>query len=540
MSTRWLKHLSLIKAPTVALMGLAILCSVALLAFAMQRNFLLWVDYCITFEGAYRIYCGQWPYRDFGLPVGPVSFLVPAGFFVALGPSWDALLLSQGLQNTVMLCLLVAILRQLGTHPVVIAISLLVFTLAYLPGATHPWYNSTGTLMALACVAFALRRGLAAPVLAGICAGLAVLSKQDIGLISLAFGGLFLSLSAKGLNSERIEIAHSDSPWTAVAGTVGLRSVLFGAAAVLTIVLTAWLTDWGAFWYWLNLGQPPHHPRELHPRYLIHATPGSVSLLIIVLGLARDNLRLLVSGLFLLAGTVTSVTSGNPFLASYGLAFAPVALGEALLQPARHRLGMAVLCASALWYLFPEPLANTKYILHSFLDSKVEHLRERTLHFDFPISRFPSSLRAFGRNNMAPDETIDFLLALPRTVPIAPTTEILNLSELTPIYAHWAIAPPKGIPLWFHPEVSMFEREAKAVNQLLEGDRFDLILLQEPFVAGTKSFKTFRDTLERNIAYRLLTVVQETPAAARYDHPRERKMADREHEFIRVYVKRLQ
>jgi hypothetical protein len=41
------------------------------LLFFSQRNFLLFRDYSILWEAAFRVSVGQIPYTDFGSPVGP-------------------------------------------------------------------------------------------------------------------------------------------------------------------------------------------------------------------------------------------------------------------------------------------------------------------------------------------------------------------------------------------------------------------------------------------------------------------------------------
>ena len=64
-----------------------------------ERKFVLFRDYSIIWDGAYRISQGLVPYVDFGMPVGPVAFYLPALFFKFFGPSWLSLQLSQFLIN---------------------------------------------------------------------------------------------------------------------------------------------------------------------------------------------------------------------------------------------------------------------------------------------------------------------------------------------------------------------------------------------------------------------------------------------------------
>ena len=58
-------------------------------------KFIYFRDYSIIWDGAYRLTQGLSPYTDFGIPVGPVSFYLPALFFYLFGASWLNLQLSQ-------------------------------------------------------------------------------------------------------------------------------------------------------------------------------------------------------------------------------------------------------------------------------------------------------------------------------------------------------------------------------------------------------------------------------------------------------------
>ena len=54
----------------------------------LARNYMYFRDYSIIFDGAYRISQGYAPYKDFGLPLGPISFYLPT-LFIAIVPALD-------------------------------------------------------------------------------------------------------------------------------------------------------------------------------------------------------------------------------------------------------------------------------------------------------------------------------------------------------------------------------------------------------------------------------------------------------------------
>jgi hypothetical protein len=51
----------------------------------------------LSWEGAYRMYLGQTPYKDFGTPVGYMYWVVPAMFFKIFGPQMITLVKAQAL-----------------------------------------------------------------------------------------------------------------------------------------------------------------------------------------------------------------------------------------------------------------------------------------------------------------------------------------------------------------------------------------------------------------------------------------------------------
>jgi hypothetical protein len=49
----------------------------------------------LSWEGAYSLYLGQLPYRDFGMPVGYMYWVIPAIFFKIFGPQMITLVKAQ-------------------------------------------------------------------------------------------------------------------------------------------------------------------------------------------------------------------------------------------------------------------------------------------------------------------------------------------------------------------------------------------------------------------------------------------------------------
>jgi hypothetical protein len=127
-----------------------VICFALVSLFFFQRHFLLFRDYSILWEGAYRLSLGQMPFRDFGTPVGPVSFLIPALFFKLFSASWFVMQLSQMFENVILLILAYQLLKRLQFTQSNINKAIACFAFFYLVFLSHPWYNSGAFLCFLA------------------------------------------------------------------------------------------------------------------------------------------------------------------------------------------------------------------------------------------------------------------------------------------------------------------------------------------------------------------------------------------------------
>src|SRR6187402_1456266 len=69
------------------------------------------VNIFVTWEGAYRMYNGQLPFRDFGMPLGYGFWILPFIFFKIFGPYLYSLIITQCFINFVSLIAFRGILK---------------------------------------------------------------------------------------------------------------------------------------------------------------------------------------------------------------------------------------------------------------------------------------------------------------------------------------------------------------------------------------------------------------------------------------------
>jgi len=483
------------------------------------RDFVYFRDYAITFEGAYRFFLGQVPYRDFGTPVGPVSFLIPALFFKLFEPNWSVFLLSQQFQNVCMLVLMYLLLGRIGARALIKRIALISFSVFYLLLLTHPWYNITGVLLLLAGALCALGSSRVSVLAAGLISGLAVLAKQDFGLLTLLIAGFFVAVVSLGSDRDKIlpslDSLRDKERLRALA--INLLLFVISTAAVVTIFIL--LTDAEQFRYWFNYGQEPHKILSISKGLLFGALSlffGALGLFIALIALARNNFRLLVASMFIVAAAVSSSTSGLYFTHYYFVAFLPVIIDECLRMKIRFKA--LVLAGSALMMI--APAKNVYRVFESVALHRPEHFFFDYRKLSRPMVGFPGELDAFSPHTQAPQKTIDAILELKRIATEKRAAadglglKVLNITELSPIYAELGAEPPKGYPLWFHTNVSLFPQQIAQLDSLFAGQEFDIILLQGTHEGLSETYNNFLSILSANSSYELLRKIQDSPANA--------------------------
>ncbi|MBL9123861.1 MAG: hypothetical protein JNG90_09530 [Planctomycetaceae bacterium] len=227
------RRLASIASPTV----------VALLAFALcygagQRGFFM-TDQSFVFDGGYRVYCGQVPYRDFLVPWGPVALWIQAAAFAAGGVDFASYLTTAAVENSLGALLAFQLLRRLfpGSPGLALAAGVMTAAWYYAPFGT-PWLEQTGflfTFVGLNCLTLTLRdppgqtsRGaLLAIAATGGCTVLTFLSKQNAGVF---MPGVYLALLG----------AMFLPKWRALGRAVG---AYFGGVALASAAFAVWLAS---------------------------------------------------------------------------------------------------------------------------------------------------------------------------------------------------------------------------------------------------------------------------------------------------------
>jgi hypothetical protein len=101
------------------------------------------INIFLSWEGAYRLSQGQIPYKDFGMPVGYMYWVVPAVFFKIFGAQMITLIKAQAFLNILAGLSFRSIFKSLDIPTGIRFLSVAVFTLSYTFFNYWPWYNHT-------------------------------------------------------------------------------------------------------------------------------------------------------------------------------------------------------------------------------------------------------------------------------------------------------------------------------------------------------------------------------------------------------------
>jgi hypothetical protein len=443
------------------------------------------INIFLSWEGAYRMYLGQMPFRDYSLPMGYAYWVLPALFFKIFGPYFYTLIITQAFTNLVSVFAFRGILKTLNVQPVVILLSVIVFCFSYISFNFWPWYNNVVFVYEIIGVYFILRAILVSYDwkvylnlgLAAFFIFFSFFTKQDIGGIALLLALAILIYNAA--------IDHSFKKLAIF--------VLFYAVFAAVFILPLLKYD---FSYWFNHGQPPHKSRlvvmDFANEILGWAYWEKFFLLMIVLftidkmTLGRqfflDKHQVLLTGICVVIigqAFIVPVTSPVPdknevFFYGFGFAYLFANL------PFTTRLSRVSLLLPCLifvgfwwsgiyWRNVQRVLAKAPVVVKK---------NEEQGHHKYRLAReYKSMEKLFLAENtlegIAKIKNLDIVKHTPKE-----KLKVLNMSELTSLAYEMGFTPLINQPMWFHQTVSIFDKEVKWFCEKVKNQEYDLVIFE--------------------------------------------------------------
>lgn len=495
---------------------------VVIVLFAVVPLFMTFpyrVNIFLSWEGAYRLSHGQVPFRDFGIPMGYMYWVIPAFFFKIFGPQMITLVKAQVLINILSGLAFRSILKSLLVHPGLRFLCVLLYCISFSFFNFWPWYNHTVIVYEMIGLAFLLRYLLSDNrnwILLSVSSSFIFFSfftKQDGGALALAICLLLLVYNCV-----------YEKKWKSLL-------IFLSSFAIVALAIIAPLLRFN-FSYWFNYGQEPHTSRiswfDIVDEFLYSSQwIKFYLLLIIVIVIAayrnsrnflkdrRNAIFLLLTLGILAEAAILQVTSYTPpdnniFFHSFAFAFIFSFINRFFtIDFSRLKIVAIISILLVAWWsgVFWKYMQTTiqGMLATNDHDQSKENIVNRHTYIlyppsgDIPMNMWGISPLNSFRKVLMPKPTIDGinrLLIMP-LVKNNKNLRVLNMSELTPLATElpYKSEMGPGIPMWYHLGVSMFNKQAEMYEKKIIDNEYNLILFE--YVPMLNNFYPFRvrDTL---------------------------------------------
>lgn len=433
-------------------------------------------DFAIIFEGTREVSNGLRQYKDFGLPVGPVTLWITYYFNIAFGSDWHGLKLTQLLFTNLTGLICWFLINESSASKNYKFASLIILGIGYLTLLSYPWYNNLAAFFLILTVYLSSRGTYLSSFLAGITIGLAALTKIDFGLLSL------LSALAVIVPFSKFSFALK-----------GISSLCLGLLVVFTLNYDLILSD--EFLYWtLN--------DELETADRINKLLRKESIALITLAsffyvhaVLKNKQEFLHYSVLNISAAVTLNTSGLDFTSYYSLFTLPLIATQ--LGYKNIFLISTILLSLKPIYQGLHKIKNTLlkeptpyYFSLTKVDRKSSHL-----NLPKPIN-LGECIRSYEDIYGPPDfcKLYSDLEAL-ESESFLNATEFLELNRFTKNLAK----PYK--PLWLHHNVSTFSKEEMEITQGIMSGKFDVIANQAAH--GPHIYHLIKSAIEKSKHYQL-------------------------------------
>jgi len=477
-----------------------IVCSISLILLFFLRDFLIYRDFSIIWHGSFLISEGYSPFRDFIMPISPVSIYF-SGFFIYLfGKSWLTFQLLQVFLNIVFLALIYLLLTRFKTSNPVIMSSLLLVTFFYLMLLSHPWYNNISALMLVAILFMSFMNNKFFLFVGGLLSALLLFTKLDFGLISIACSIIILIFKNNFRLNKKLIAQFS--------------LFLFGIFLSILFIVSLYSADVliKTFAIYLEIFED-RSSRLLHltqPKFLFMIF---LSCWCIFYSLKYDK-QLFLYGLILLAATATSLLGGMEHTHWYYF-FIIFPIISICYKEQKLRPHLIFIGPMLIFLIFPALRYSTHVFENILNDSyESEFFNYRNISTKTDIINL-GHCSEYLRNVFGPRDFCEIKNIIYENIVLEENYKhpLLNISELNFIGIELGLAPIKYHPLWYKVNQTITPELQNSIELDILQAKYKLVLVQQvpSAYSSNKKRSEMIFALSSNPLYEKLDKIYESP-----------------------------
>ncbi len=443
------------------------------------KEFLVYRDFLIIWDGIQEIRGGRSFYENIIIPIGAFTFHFTYVFLEIFGNSWYVLQISQIFLNCIMLITAYLILRKHENNKYVTYIALIIFAFIYLILLNHPWYNNLAALLTLLVFYFIDFKSKTIIILAGVMNGLLFITKYDFGAYTFMAATIYLFINS---NRSFVGFFKKFLLFTSANCLIISIEYMFYSKEIIDQILKL---------VFLNADSRSY--RFFESINFLNICKFYLSLWCLFYGWGGNKIFLL-AGLIMLVSLLSDLTGGIFYTHYYYLFILPSMLNQIRLK---HNLRKHFLINSLLVIIIILPsmrLAFFSYenLLRGYADQ--EYFNYRDLNTEIEIidlgECFPELKRLLGPANICSLKSrLDRLAKLNKQI------KILNLTELGFIDNQKYFEKDSQFPLWLKNGVTLSKSLETELISNVQSNYYDIVLIES--IDESLSSYAFRDYLKK-------------------------------------------
>ena len=443
------------------------------------REFLIYRDFLIIWDGIQEIRDGRSFYENIIIPIGAFTFHFTYAFLEIFGNSWYVLQISQIFLNFIMLITAYLILRRHENNKYVTYIALITFAFVYLILLNHPWYNNLAASLTLLVFYLIDFKSKTIIILAGVISGLLFVTKYDFGAYTFLAATIYLFFNS---NKSFISFFKKILLFTAATCLIISIEYIFYSQEMIDQILKL---------VFLNADSRTY--RLFESINFLNICKFYISLWCLFYGWGGNKIFLL-AGLLMLVSILSDITGGIFYTHYYYLFILPSMLNQIRLK---HNLRKHFLINSLIVLIIILPsirLAFFSYenLLKGYADQ--EYFNYRDLNTKIEVidlgECFPELKRLLGPANICSLKSrLDKLAKLNKQI------KILNLTQLGFLDNQKYFEKDSPFPLWMKNGVTISKSLEIELISKVQSSYYDLVLIES--VDKGISSHAFRNNLKR-------------------------------------------